>query len=81
MKSFVPATSQYFYLDLEKVIRSIKDIHNIEKHIPTVRSEAERVTNHNLPVCHPLAEVMGVHHYRPYYRILLLGSQPVDYRA
>ena len=44
-------------------------------HKITVRSEAERVIDHNLPVCHPLTEVMGVRHYRP-YEALLLGSHP-----
>ena len=48
---------------------------NKEKHITTVRSEAERVIDHNLPVCHPLTEVMGVQHYGP-YEALLLGSHP-----
>ena len=42
----------------------------------TVRSETERVIDHNLPVCHPLTEVMGVQHYRP-YEALLLGSHPL----
>ena len=34
-----------------------------------------RVIDHNLPVCHPLTEVIGVQHYRP-YEVLLLGSHP-----
>ena len=46
---------------------------NKEKHITTIRSEAERVINHSLPVCHPLTKVMGVQHYRP-YEAFLLGS-------
>ena len=46
---------------------------NKEEHITTVRSEAERVIDHTLPVCHPLTEIMGVQHYRP-YQALLLGS-------
>ena len=44
-------------------------------HKITVRSEAERVVDYNLPVCHPLTEIMGVQHYRP-YGALLLGSHP-----
>ena len=49
---------------------------NKEKHKITVRSEAERVIDNNLPlVCHPLTEVMGVQHYRS-YEALLLGSHP-----
>ena len=39
----------------------------------TIRSEAERVINHTLPVRHPLTEVMGVQHYRS-YEAFLLGS-------
>ena len=42
-----------------------------KKIIITVRSEAERFIDHNLPVCHPLTEVMGVQHYRPYEALLL----------
>ena len=38
-----------------------------------IRSEAERVINHTLPVCHPLTEVMSVQHYRS-YQAFLLGS-------
>ena len=37
-----------------------------QNHKITVRSEAERVINHNLPVCHRLTEVIGVQHCRPY---------------
>ena len=48
-------------------------VNNEEKHINTVRSEAERVIDHTLPVFHPLTEVMGVQHFRP-YEALLLGS-------
>ena len=55
--------------------RSIAMENNKEKYTITVRSEAERVIDHNLPVCHPLTEVMGVQHYRP-YEALLLGSHP-----
>ena len=33
------------------------------------------VIDHNLPVCHPLTEVMGIQHYRP-YEALLLSSHP-----
>ena len=47
---------------------------NKEEHIiTTIRSEAERVINRTLPVCHPLTEVMGVQHYRS-YEAFLLGS-------
>ena len=46
---------------------------NKEEHITTIRSEAERVINHTLPVYHPLTEVMGVQHYRS-YETFLLGS-------
>ena len=45
-----------------------------EEHITTIRSEAERVIDHTLPVCHPLTEVMGVQHYRS-YQALLLGRR------
>ena len=41
----------------------------------TVRSEAERGIDHNLPECHRLTEVIGVQHYRP-YEALPLGSHP-----
>ena len=48
--------------------------------ITTVRSEAERVIDHNLPVCRrPLTGVMGVQQL--HYRALLLGSQPVACRV
>ena len=39
----------------------------------TIGSEAERVINRTLPVCHPLTEVIGVQHYRS-YEAFLLGS-------
>ena len=50
-------------------------IKKTQNHKINVRSEAERVIDHNLPICHPLTEVMGVQHYRP-YEALLLGSHP-----
>ena len=49
---------------------------NKEKHITTIRSEAERAINRTLPVCHRLTKVIGVQHYRSYGIILLLGSHP-----
>ena len=55
--------------------KSIAMENNKEKLTITVRSEAERVIDRNLPVCHPLTEVMGVQYYRP-YEALLLGSYP-----
>ena len=47
---------------------------NKEEHITTIRSEAEGVINHTLPICHPLTEVMGGQHYRS-YQALLLGAR------
>ena len=47
---------------------------NKEEHITTIRSEAERVIDRTLPVCHPLTEIMGVQHYRSYEAFLLGGS-------
>ena len=47
---------------------------NKEEHITTIRSEAERVIDHTLPVCHPLTEVMVVQHYRS-YQASLLGAR------
>ena len=56
---------------------------NIEEHITTIRSEAERVINHTLPVCHPLTVIMGVQHYRSYEAFLfkknLNASKPSEY--
>ena len=46
---------------------------NKEEHKTTIRSEAERVINHTLPVSHPLTEAMGVQHYGS-YEAFLLGS-------
>ena len=46
-------------------------MHENKEHITTIRSEAERVINLTLPVCHPLNEVMGVQHYRSYEAFLL----------
>ena len=63
-----------FFQDLERVFYN-RVIMKKNKHKMTVRSEAERVIDHNLPICHPLTEVMGVQHYRP-YEALLLGSHP-----
>ena len=45
-----------------------------KEHITTIRSEAERVIDHTLPVCHPLTEATGVQHYRS-YQALLLGAR------
>ena len=59
-----------FFQDLGRVFY-VQD--NKEEHITTIRSEAERVINRTLPVCHPLTEVMGVQHYRS-YEAFLLGS-------
>ena len=57
-----------FFQDLGRVFY-IQD--NKEEHITTIRSEAERVINRTLPVCHPLTEVVGVQHYRSYEAFLL----------
>ena len=46
-----------------------------QNHKITIRSEAERAIDHNLPVCHRLTKVIGVQHYRS-YGTLLLGSHP-----
>ena len=51
-------------------------IQDNKEHITTIRSEAERVINRILPVCHPLTEVMGVQHYRS-YEAFLLGSMVI----
>ena len=67
--SHLTTLGQCFFQDLERVFN------NEEKHMTTVRSEAERVIDHNLSVCHSLTEVMGVQHNRP-YEALLLGSHP-----
>ena len=60
-----------FFQDLGRFFLYIQE--NKEEHITTIRSEAERVMNRTLPVCHPLTEVMGVKHYRS-YEAFLLGS-------
>ena len=56
-----------FFQDLD----SFFYIQDNKEHITTIRSEAERVINRTLPVCHPLTEVMGVQHYRSYEAFLL----------
>ena len=65
MTIFLPRSREGFY----------SKVNFKEKHIINVRSEAERVIDHNLPVCHLLTGVMGVQHYRP-YEALLLDSHP-----
>ena len=59
-----------FFQDLDRGFY-IQD--NKEEHITTIRSEAERVIDRTLPVCHPLTKIMGVQHYRS-YEAFLLGS-------
>ena len=59
-----------FFQDLGRVFFYIQEH---KEHITTIRSEADRVINRTLPVCHPLTEVMGVQHYRS-YEAFLLGS-------
>ena len=66
--------SHYWYeVGMLKVDRGFYIPDNKEEHITTIRSEAERVINRTLPVCHPSTEVMGVQHYRS-YEAFLLGS-------
>ena len=44
----------------QQLYRRALHINSKQKHRTTVRSEAERFIDHNLPVCHPLTEVMSV---------------------
>ena len=58
-----------FFQDLDRVFY----IQDNKEHKTTIRSEAERVIDRTLPVCHPLTEIMGVQYYRS-YEAFLLGS-------
>ena len=54
---------------------------NKEKHITTIRSEAERVINHTLPVRHSLTEVMGVQHYIQILPSIPFGIKGCKYKT